>query len=407
MRCFLIGPPGSGKTTIALNISSRLKIPHVSYRNLVLEFVKQKNPTSNKIEKLRLDYKPFPSKIAFSILQNHLGKNNHEDFVLEGYPKTEKEANYLVKWLRTDSKNNSITFILNLDEDEIIRRLSKRLVCPECSYVSSNPNVDSIIGNYCPFCHTKLIKRKDDCDDKIQYRIQRYKKEENGIIETMKRISKIEFIDSRFSLAEVINAVLDKLVINSNSLWEAEKGARILMEGLGLDLADPNFLDTPRRIASAFKELSEGIENSAYLEIKRILKTAFPTKYKGMVIMQPIKVNSLCAHHLLPVEYEILFGYIPKNLTIGFSKIIRMIRLIAAKPQLQEDFTQEVVDTFKNALSPEGIMVIVKGRHSCMTLRGEKTSNFNITSAVRGVFKTSEKTRNEFLSLAKFINNSS
>lgn len=137
-------------------------------------------------------------------------------------------------------------------------------------------------------------------------------------------------------------------------------------------------------------------------KIREHLETAFPTNYKGLVIMDPIKCVSLCSHHLMPINYEVLFGYIPKDKSIGFSKICKVINLIAAKPALQEDFTQEIIDVFNQVLDPKGIMVVVRGKHSCMTMRGNKSDNTNITSALRGVFKDSQTSRDEFLSLAKF-----
>jgi len=405
MQYYLIGAPGSGKTTVALNLASRLKIPHIAYRVLVLEYLKRGTKDAKRLKGLWLGFKPFPPSLAFNILQDHLKLLNNKSYVLDGYPKTKQEAHYLARWLKTQGKESRITFVLNLEKGDIYARLQKRLVCPRCSYISANPNINSILGNNCPYCHTKLVQRKDDIPEKIKYRIQRYLNEKNDIVKEMMKISKLEFIDSSVSLAEVVNKVIEKSGIKeSGNLWEAEKGARMLVEGLGLDLADPNIINTPIRVVRSLGELSRGVEYNSQLKIREILKTTFPTKYKGMIIMEPIKVNSLCSHHLLPIEYEVLFGYIPKDLTLGFSKIIRAINLIAAKPLLQEDFTQEVIDTFKEVLDPEGIMVVIRGRHSCMALRGEKSLNINITSAVRGVFRTSERTRNEFLTLARFSN---
>jgi GTP cyclohydrolase I len=403
MQYYILGAPGSGKTTVALHLASELKIPHVNYRTLVLEYLKRDIKEARQLKKLWLSFKPFPPKTALGVLRDHLELLDSESYVLDGYPKTKEEAHYLVDWLRTWGKVNRATFILDLERDNIHTRLQKRLVCSNCSYISANPNIHSILGNICPYCHIKLIQRKDDVSEKIEYRIKRYLKEREGMIEEMGKISRLEFINTSRLLAEVINDVIERSGIKEDkNLWEAEKGARMLVEGLGLDLADPNIIDTPQRIAKSLKELLVGVEHTSQLEIRKVLSTTFPTKYKGMVIMEPIKVISLCSHHLLPIEYEVLFGYIPKDLTLGFSKVIKAINLIAAKPSLQEDFTQEVIETFKKVLKPEGIMVIVRGKHSCMTLRGEKSSNINITSAVRGMFKTSERTRNEFLALAKF-----
>ena len=179
----------------------------------------------------------------------------------------------------------------------------------------------------------------------------------------------------------------------------SEKGARMLLEGLGIDLSNPNVVNTPKRLAKSLMDLCKGLKEDSNIEIKKLLDAKFPTTYKGMVILKPIKVVSLCSHHLLPINYEITFGYIPINLTLGFSKIVKIIDILASKPSLQEDFTQEIIDIFNATLNPKGIIVIINGKHSCMALRGTKTQNDNITSAIRGVFKDDINTKNEFLSL--------
>ncbi|MHB8443363.1 MAG: GTP cyclohydrolase I [Patescibacteria group bacterium] len=179
----------------------------------------------------------------------------------------------------------------------------------------------------------------------------------------------------------------------------SEKGARMLLEGLGIDLSNPNVVGTPKRLVKSLMDLCKGLNEESNIEIKHLLEAKFPTTYKGMIVLNPIKSVSLCSHHLLPVNYEIMFGYIPTELTLGFSKIVKVIDILASKPALQEDFTQEIIDIFNTTLKPKGIIVIVKGKHSCMTLRGTKTNNDNITSAIRGVFKDDINTKNEFLTL--------
>ena len=179
----------------------------------------------------------------------------------------------------------------------------------------------------------------------------------------------------------------------------AEKGARMLLEGLGVDLSNPNIVNTPKRLAKSLMELCRGLAPESDKEIESLLNAKFPVEYNGMIILEPIKVISLCSHHLLPVNYTVTFGYIPVNFTLGFSKIVKVIDLLAAKPTLQEDFTQQIIDTFDITLKPQGIIIIVQGKHSCMTLRGEKTDNINTTSALKGLFKNDTNIKNEFFSL--------
>lgn len=183
-----------------------------------------------------------------------------------------------------------------------------------------------------------------------------------------------------------------------------QKAATDFLINLGVDLNDENFKDTPSRFARTYLNLCRGLYKESLIEVSELLSCRFPTTYKGMIIQEPIRVYSLCSHHLLPVTYDVLFGYIPKNTSLGFSKSIKAIELLAAKPISQEDFTQNIIETFQKTLLPKGIMVVVRGTHTCMQIRSVKSSAVNITSAVRGVFKDEERTRNEFLRLANFKN---
>lgn len=187
-----------------------------------------------------------------------------------------------------------------------------------------------------------------------------------------------------------------------SKLKTVEKAATDFLSALGLDLSEANLEETPRRMAKAYSFMCRGICPEARDELKEILSKRFPTKYKGMIIQEPIRVYSLCSHHLMPVTYDVLFGYVPLDLVLGFSKSVKAIKLLGARPISQEDFTHEIIETFNKELSPKGIMVVVRGIHDCMICRGAETNTINITSAVKGTFKRDEKTRSEFLALAKF-----
>lgn len=183
-----------------------------------------------------------------------------------------------------------------------------------------------------------------------------------------------------------------------------EQATRLLLESLGIDLSDENFKETPGRMARAYADLCKYVKpsNNVRVELENCLSKMFPTKYKGMIIQEPIRAYSLCSHHLLPVTYDVLFGYIPRKLSLGFSKSVKAINLLAARPISQEDLTHEIIETFEKLMRPKGVMIVVRGLHTCMQIRSVRTEAVNITSALRGDFKDSESSRNEFLALAKF-----
>lgn len=174
-----------------------------------------------------------------------------------------------------------------------------------------------------------------------------------------------------------------------------KQGVDLILKGLGVDQENENFKDTPNRVAKAYLELCSGLEEPTFT-----LKS-FPTDYKGMVIVKPIKTVGMCPHHLLPVEFEIYVGYIPNKKAVGLSKIPRVVEWLAHAPVLQEDLTKNIVDYLDNALKPQGVIVVVKGKHSCMRLRGiRQTHGEMITSHFNGNFKQID-TRNEFMGLIK------
>ncbi len=192
---------------------------------------------------------------------------------------------------------------------------------------------------------------------------------------------------------------------NDVALSKMLKGAEMLLEGLSqatnnsFKLDDPNFKETPNRIAKSYLEMCNGLGREQ--EVKDILAKNFPSDYKGMVIIDTIDVFSMCPHHFLPVKYKVDFGYIPQGRVLGLSKIPRFIDLLAKRPVLQEDFAMDVIRLFTEAVKPEGCIVVIDGQHGCMQCRGVKQANSSaITSEVHGSFNDIV-TRTEFLNLIK------
>lgn len=192
---------------------------------------------------------------------------------------------------------------------------------------------------------------------------------------------------------------------------KAEKAASELLDSLGVDLSDPNYKGTPKRMVKVLASFTTALREESNNELENHFNVLFPkhkgrrVEYKGMLVQSPIRVYSLCSHHMLPIIYDISFAYIPNSgEQIGFSKIIRILRHVAKRPMNQEDFTQEAVDLFFDKLKPQGLALVVSGMHLCMKMRGVHSEAINKTSAVKGDFKDYAKTREEFLSLVNNFN---
>lgn len=166
---------------------------------------------------------------------------------------------------------------------------------------------------------------------------------------------------------------------------------------------DRNLSDSPTRIAtSVVHERCKGIGSED--KCIELLKEQFPTDYDGMITIGPLEVYSICPHHFENISYIVYFGYIPKihGNVVGLSKPGRVIKLFASQPILQEEYTRKLANIFMKALNPEGIGLVVKGKHMCMSARGiEQPSTYTITSEMRGWFRDHETVKKEFMEFCK------
>jgi GTP cyclohydrolase I len=170
----------------------------------------------------------------------------------------------------------------------------------------------------------------------------------------------------------------------NNNGWDAKKiedGVRLMLEGLGCDINDRNFVGTPKRVADAFAELFVPPDEDWPL---------FKEDYCGIVLAKNHICYTLCPHHLLPVTLTISMAYQPHGQCIGLSKLPRMVADVNRKPLLQEQLTATLADRLYNIPGSGGSAVFVKGRHSCVSIRGIKSPAEVITTAVRGSFEQPE-----------------
>ena len=181
------------------------------------------------------------------------------------------------------------------------------------------------------------------------------------------------------------------------SIKNIKSSVEAIISELGEDGGREGLLKTPLRVAKAYKFFTKGYNEDA----NKILNGAiFNEHYDEMVIVKDIDFFSLCEHHLLPFYGKCHVAYIPNGRIVGLSKIPRIIEMYARRLQVQERMTREIGDLLFQALNPKGVGVVTEARHLCMMMRGvEKQNSVATASCMLGVFKSDEKTRQEFLKL--------
>jgi GTP cyclohydrolase IA len=173
---------------------------------------------------------------------------------------------------------------------------------------------------------------------------------------------------------------------------------KLLLE-IGEDPSRQGLENTPIRVAESYKLLTSGY----HANIDELInKAIFEADYSEMVIIKDIELFSLCEHHMLPFFGKCHVAYIPNGHIIGLSKIPRLVDVFSKRLQVQERLTMQIANTLRDKLNPRGVGVVIEARHLCMIMRGvEKQNAVATTSAMLGAFRTSDRTRTEFLELIK------
>ena len=172
----------------------------------------------------------------------------------------------------------------------------------------------------------------------------------------------------------------------------------MILEAVGEDPERDGLRDTPKRAADFYTEIFAGLSEDPEAQIK--LYSA--PNQDEMIIAKDIFFHSLCEHHLLPFFGKVHIAYIPKdNQITGFSRLVRVIEVLARRPKLQERLTAEIADVLMKVLGPKGVLVIMEAEQMCLTMRGlKKPGSMTITSAMRGTLKR-DALRKEAFSLIK------
>jgi len=170
-----------------------------------------------------------------------------------------------------------------------------------------------------------------------------------------------------------------------------------VLELLGEDPQREGLLKTPKRVAKSLKFLTEGYQQDP----KEILNQAlFSSSNDEMVVVRDIEFYSMCEHHMLPIIGRAHVAYIPDGKVVGLSKIPRIVNVFARRLQIQEQMTEQIADAILETINPKGVAVVIHARHMCMEMRGvQKINSTTVSSALRGLFKSDQRTRNEFYNI--------
>ena len=186
------------------------------------------------------------------------------------------------------------------------------------------------------------------------------------------------------------------LEITSGREWEDT--IRLMLRLMGEDPNREGLRRTPLRVKKAMQFFTSGYRQNP----ATILNRTFKVKQDEMVVVKDIDFYSMCEHHLLPFFGRCHIAYMPDQKIIGLSKIPRLVDAFARRLQVQEQLTTQIAEALNNHLHPLGVAVVMQASHLCMMMRGVQQQNASaVTSAMLGVFRTSEKTRTEFLTFVR------
>jgi GTP cyclohydrolase I len=164
---------------------------------------------------------------------------------------------------------------------------------------------------------------------------------------------------------------------------EVEDAVRTLLRWAGDDPAREGLLDTPRRVARAWREYFRGYDEDPAEHLSRTFEEV--GGYDEIVLLKDIPFQSHCEHHLAPIIGKAAIAYLPGDRVVGISKLARVLHGYARRLQVQERLTAQVADALVERLAPRGVIVVVDAEHLCMSMRGvRRPGSRTITSAVRG-----------------------
>ncbi len=193
---------------------------------------------------------------------------------------------------------------------------------------------------------------------------------------------------------------IEKTSIERPSQEEVEAAVRTLLLWTGDDEKREGLIDTPTRVAKAYREMFSGYD----ADPKEVLGRTFEevSGYDDMVVVRDIQFFSHCEHHMVPIIGTAHVGYLPDGKVLGLSKIARVVDIFAHRLQTQESMTSQIAHTIQDCLEPRGVAVLIEAEHMCMAMRGiRKQGSTTLTTTFTGAFKDDPQEQMHFMSLVK------
>jgi GTP cyclohydrolase IA len=179
---------------------------------------------------------------------------------------------------------------------------------------------------------------------------------------------------------------------------QVEDAFRTLIRWAGDDPGRDGLIETPARVTRAFEEYFAGYSQDPALILQKTFEET--EGYDEMIVLRGIGFQSHCEHHLAPIVGKAWVAYVPSGRVVGISKLARVVEVYARRLQIQEKMTAQIANTISEVLRPEGVGVVIKATHHCMTTRGvHKPDTELVTSRMLGCFRNNAPTRQEFLAM--------
>lgn len=208
MRMILLGPPGAGKGTQAKLISEKYSIPHISTGDIFRKNISEKTPLGIKAKEYMDKGQLVPDELTIDLVKDRLTNEDCKGgFLLDGFPRTVKQAEALEDFLRDKGKAIDTALLINVPNEFILERMTGRRVCPSCGasyHIKYNPPIH---GDKCDVCGSDIIQRKDDSEETVSERLDVYKKQTQPLIDFYKEKNLLSVVDGTKAINEVFEGI--------------------------------------------------------------------------------------------------------------------------------------------------------------------------------------------------------